>query len=66
MPIQDTIERYQNAIIQIATKGGTGTGFYLTEYDLIITNNHVVRDAKQATIKGLTFDKQLFPSCVHG
>jgi len=23
------IEQYQNAIIQIATQGGTGTGFYV-------------------------------------
>ena len=59
MPIQDIIERYQNAIVQIATKGGTGTGFYLRDYDLIVTNNHVIRDTRHATIKGLTFEKQL-------
>lgn len=59
MPIQETIERYQNAVVQIATKSGTGTGFYLPAYDLIVTNNHVIRDMRQATIKGRTFDKQL-------
>ena len=59
MAIQDVIERYQNAVVQIATKGGTGTGFYLQAYDLIVTNNHVVRDAHHATIKGRTFGKQL-------
>ena len=59
MAIQDTIERYQNAVVQIATKGGTGTGFYLQAYDLIVTNNHVIRDTRQATIKGRTFGKQL-------
>jgi serine protease Do len=59
MSIQETIERYQNAVVQIATKTGTGTGFYLPAYDLIVTNNHVIRDQRQATIKGRTFDKQL-------
>src|ERR1043165_4979198 len=59
MSIQETIERYQNAVVQIATKTGTGTGFYLPAYDLIVTNYHVVRDQKQATIKGRTFGKQL-------
>ena len=59
MPIQETIEHYQNAVVQIATKAGTGTGFYLPAYDLIVTNNHVIRDMRQATIKGRTFGKQL-------
>src|ERR1043165_1755154 len=59
MSIQETIERYQNAVVQIATKTGTGTGFYLPAYDLIVTNNHVVKDVRQATIKGRTFGKQL-------
>ncbi len=59
MAIQDVIERYQNAVVQIATKSGTGTGFYLQAYDLIVTNNHVIRDSRQATIKGRTFGKQL-------
>lgn len=59
MAIQDVIERYQNAVVQIATKSGTGTGFYLRAYDLIVTNNHVIRESRQATIKGRTFGKQL-------
>ncbi len=59
MAIQDVIERFQNAVIQIATKGGTGTGFYVKDYNLIVTNNHVIRDTRQATIKGRNFGKQL-------
>ncbi len=59
MTIQETIEHYQNAVVQIATKTGTGTGFYLPAYDLIVTNNHVIRDMRQATIKGRNFGKQL-------
>ena len=37
MSMQEIIERYQNTIVQIATKSGTGTGFYLCDYDLIVT-----------------------------
>ena len=59
MPIQDTIERFQNAVVQLATKTGTGTGFYLPAYDLIVTNNHVVRDVPEATIAGRNFGKQI-------
>jgi serine protease Do len=56
---QQIIEQYQNAIIQIATGGGTGTGFYLKEYDLIVTNDHVVADSPEVTIAGKSFDKTL-------
>ena len=58
--MQEIIEDYQTGVVQIATKSGTGTGFYLcAPYDLIVTNNHVVRDARQATVKGRTFGKTL-------
>lgn len=57
--MQEIIEHYQTGVVQIATKGGTGTGFYLKQYGLIITNNHVVRDVRLATIKGQAFKKQL-------
>jgi serine protease Do len=59
LTMQETIEQYENAVIQIATKTGTGTGFYLTAYDLIVTNNHVIKDSKHATIEGRVFRKQL-------
>jgi len=53
------IEQYQNAIIQIATPGGTGTGFYIKEFDLIVTNDHVVASQPEVTIAGKVFDKSL-------
>ncbi len=56
---QAIIERYRGAIVQIATKGGTGTGFYLHEPNLVVTNNHVVRDVQSATLRGRHFGKQL-------
>ncbi|HRF23404.1 MAG TPA: trypsin-like peptidase domain-containing protein, partial [Chitinophagaceae bacterium] len=59
MDPQQIIEHYQKAIIQIATSGGTGTGFYLKEYDIIITNDHVVAEHVEVTIAGKAFDKAL-------
>ena len=59
MTIQETIERNQNSVVQIATKTSTGTGFYLREYDIIVTNHHVVGDNARVTIKGKTFPKKL-------
>ena len=59
MDSQHIIEQYQKAIIQIATAGGTGTGFYVKEFDLIVTNAHVVADNAEVTIAGKAFDKAL-------
>jgi serine protease Do len=57
MNSQNIIEQYQKAIIQIATTAGTGTGFYVKEFDLIVTNDHVVADSAEVTIAGKIFDK---------
>lgn len=59
MDSQQIIEQYQKAIIQIATAGGTGTGFYLKEFDLIVTNAHVVAEDAEVTIAGKAFEKAL-------
>ncbi len=59
MDPQLIIEKYQKAIIQIATQNGTGTGFYIKEFDLIVTNDHVVADNAEVTIAGKAFDKAL-------
>ncbi len=59
MDPQQIIEYYQNAIIQIATSGGTGTGFYLRDYQLIVTNDHVIAENGEVTIAGKAFDKTL-------
>jgi len=47
-----TIEQYRNVVVQIATPYSTGTGFYVKEYDLIVTNFHVVSDSVEAVING--------------
>jgi serine protease Do len=59
MTIQETIELYQSTVVQIATKTGTGTGFYLKDYDVIVTNHHVVGDSRKVTVKSKKFDKTL-------
>lgn len=57
MDTQKVIESFQKAIIQIATSTGTGTGFYVKEFDLIVTNDHVVAGNPEVTIAGKAFDK---------
>jgi serine protease Do len=57
--VQDIIGQFHPAIIQIATQTGTGTGFYLKEFDLIVTNDHVVQGNAEVTIAGKTFEKTI-------
>jgi len=59
MTTQQIIELYRPAIIQIATQGSTGTGFYVKEFNLIATNEHVVGKNAEVTIAGRLFDKQM-------
>jgi len=59
MDSQQIIEQYQKAIIQIATAGGTGTGFYIKDFDLIVTNDHVIANNTEVTIAGKAFDQAL-------
>jgi len=59
MEFQEIIENYQPAIIQIASSGNTGTGFYLDTYEIIVTNEHVVGKAAEVTIAGKSFPKML-------
>jgi serine protease Do len=59
MTTQQIIELYRPAIIQIATQSSTGTGFYVKEFDLIVTNEHVVSKTTEVTIAGRLFEKRL-------
>lgn len=59
MNTQQIIELYRPAIIQIATQTSTGTGFYLKEFDLIVTNEHVVGKNAEVTIAGRLFERQI-------
>lgn len=46
------IQEFKKLVVQIATPYSTGTGFYLKEYGLIVTNEHVIRDNKKVVILG--------------
>ncbi len=59
MDTQQIIELYRPAIIQIATQTSTGTGFYIKEFDLIVTNEHVVSKNAEVTIAGRFFERRL-------
>lgn len=53
------IETYKAVVIQIATPYSTGTGFYLKGFDLIVTNEHVVRENNEAIIANPNISKQM-------
>ena len=58
--MKDVIELYKDVIIQIATPYSTGgTGFYLKDPNLIVTNEHVVRDNRVVIVEGGGVGKQL-------
>jgi serine protease Do len=57
MEFQDIIDKYQDVVIQISTPTGNGTGFYLREYDMIVTNDHVVDNFPEVSVKSKTFEK---------
>lgn len=59
MNTQQIIELYRPAVIQIATQTSTGTGFYIKEFDIIITNEHVVGKNAEVTIAGRTFERRI-------
>jgi len=61
MNAQEIIDIYQPIIIQIATPQGTGTGFYLKDQKLIVTNDHVVRGNFEVAISGKKFTKTMSP-----
>lgn len=50
MNTQNILDTYQESIIQIETPLGSGSGFYLDKYQLIITNSHVVSGLKEVII----------------
>lgn len=59
--MREIIDRLRGVVIQIATPYGSGTGFYLSEYDLIITNHHVVAGAEKVVVTGKGLKKTLSP-----
>lgn len=59
--MREVIDRLRDVVIQIATPYGSGTGFYLSGYDLIVTNQHVVAGANRVVVTGKKLKKSLAP-----
>ena len=59
MTSREIISRIEQIIIQIATPFSTGTGFYLKKWNVIVTNEHVVRGNREVVVAGSKFDKQI-------
>ncbi len=57
--MEKLIDAYKELIVQIATPYSTGTGFYLSGLDIIVTNEHIVRDNRELVIQGILFEKQI-------
>jgi serine protease Do len=57
--MQQIVETYKSVVIQIATPFSTGTGFYLKDPNLIVTNNHVVEGNREVTIEGVGLPRQI-------
>lgn len=48
---QEIIDKFENIVVQIQTHIATGSGFYLRDYDVIITNYHVINGSNDIVIK---------------
>ena len=57
--MQELVEKYKNIVIQIATPYSTGTGFYIKDYNLVVTNNHIVEGNREVTIEGFGVPLQI-------
>jgi len=57
--METIIEKYRDLVVQIATPYSLGTGFYLSEFGLIVTNEHVIRGNKSVVLKGHAFEEHL-------
>ncbi len=53
------IDKFKESVIQISTPSGTGSGFYLKDYNLIVTNSHVVDGHKEVVIKAKNLKKEI-------
>ncbi|MFZ4544237.1 MAG: trypsin-like peptidase domain-containing protein [Saprospiraceae bacterium] len=57
--MRNIINFYKDIVVQIATHFSIGTGFYLKDYNLIVTNCHVIYGNAQVVIEGNNFERQL-------
>ncbi len=53
MNSQELVDNYKKNVLQIKTESGAGSGFYLHDFELIVTNHHVIRGYGTVMIKGM-------------
>lgn len=54
-----SIDTYKQVLVQIATPFSSGTGFFLRNEGIIVTNYHLVEDNRSVIIEGQAFKKQI-------
>ncbi len=59
MTLQELITAFQPVIVQISTRKGSGSGFFVSEFGVIVTNCHVVGDETEVSIGGKVFQPTL-------
>jgi len=59
--MKEIIDRYKDIVISIATPYGSGTGFYVKNHNIIVTNHHVIKGAKEVIVSSKSFKKVLMP-----
>ncbi len=59
--MKEVVKLLRRVLVQIATPYSTGTGFYLREPNLVVTNEHTVRDNRHVIIAATGVERQLAP-----
>lgn len=58
--MQEIIEKFRSVLVQIATPYSMGgTGFFLQEHQLIVTNEHLVHDNREVIIEAESIPRQM-------
>ncbi len=57
--MSEYLDLYRQVIVKIATPHSTGTGFYLSDRSVIVTNYHVVEGNLSVVVESAGFERQL-------
>ncbi|PZM85640.1 serine protease [Candidatus Gracilibacteria bacterium] len=55
----EKLENIKKSIFKINTSEGTGSGFYLKDYDIVVTNYHVVAGSHEVSLEDYNSDRQV-------
>lgn len=57
--MKEIIQSYKEHIVQITTPYGSGTGFVVSDKNIIVTNRHVINGSNRVVVKGHEIPKQI-------